>query len=106
MMAWLALFIAGLFETGWAIAMKASDGFSRPLPTLLMLICMVISMVLLTWSLKSLPVGTAYMVWTGIGAVGAFVLGIFIFGESATPLRIAAAALIVSGIALMKFAEG
>ena len=106
MMAWLALFIAGLFETGWAIAMKASDGFSRPLPTLLMLVCMVISMVLLTWSLKSLPVGTAYMVWTGIGAVGAFVLGIFIFGESATPLRIAAAALIVSGIALMKFAEG
>ena len=106
MMAWLALFIAGLFETGWAIAMKASDGFSRPLPTVLMLICMVISMVLLTWSLKSLPVGTAYMVWTGIGAVGAFVLGIFIFGESATPLRIAAAALIVSGIALMKFAEG
>jgi len=106
MMAWFALFIAGLFETGWAIAMKASDGFSRPLPTVLMLICMVISMVLLTWSLKSLPVGTAYMVWTGIGAVGAFVLGIFIFGESATPLRIAAAALIVSGIALMKFAEG
>ncbi len=86
--------------------MKASDGFSRPLPTLLMLICMVISMVLLTWSLKSLPVGTAYMVWTGIGAVGAFVLGIFIFGESATPLRIAAAALIVSGIALRKLAEG
>ena len=105
-MAWIALFIAGLFETGWAIAMKLSDGFSRPLPTVLMLICMAISMVLLTWSLKSLPVGTAYMVWTGIGAVGAFVLGIFIFGESATPLRIAAAGLIVSGIALMKFAEG
>jgi quaternary ammonium compound-resistance protein SugE len=105
-MAWLALFIAGLFETGWAIAMKASDGFSRPLPTVLMLICMVISMVLLTWSLKTLPVGTAYMVWTGIGAVGAFVLGIFLFGEAVTPLRIAAAVLIVSGIALMKFAEG
>ena len=105
-MAWLSLFVAGLFETGWAIAMKASDGFSRPLPTVLMLLCMVVSMALLTWSLKSLPVGTAYMVWTGIGAVGAFVLGIFLFGESVTPLRIAAAALIVSGIALMKFAEG
>jgi quaternary ammonium compound-resistance protein SugE len=105
-MAWIALFIAGLFETGWAIAMKASDGFSRPLPTVLMLICMVVSMVLLTWSLKELPIGTAYMVWTGIGAVGAFVLGIFLFGESVTPLRIIAATIIVSGIALMKFAEG
>lgn len=101
-MSWFYLFFAGLFEVVWAVAMKQSHGFSRPLPTIIMVVTMLASFGLLSVSLKTLPLGTAYTIWTGIGAVGAFILGIAVFGETASLPRIAAAVLIVSGIVLMK----
>lgn len=104
-MAWILLVIAGLFEIVWATAMKYSDGFSRPLPTAVMVAFMGLSFYLLTIAMRTLPLGTAYAVWTGIGAAGAFAVGIVFLGEAATPLRILAAVLIVSGIALMKIAS-
>jgi len=104
-MPWIALFIAGLFEVLWATAMKYSDGFTRPGPTLLTALAMVASFVLLAWAMRSLPLGTAYMVWTGIGAVGTFVVGILLLGEAVTPLRLAAALLIVAGLVLMKLSS-
>ncbi|MGH8371436.1 MAG: SMR family transporter, partial [Gammaproteobacteria bacterium] len=82
-MAWIVLVVAGLFETAWAIGLKYSSGFTRPLPTALTVIAIIISMSLLGWAARSLPIGTAYAVWTGIGAVGAVLLGIVLFGESA-----------------------
>jgi quaternary ammonium compound-resistance protein SugE len=100
--AWIVLFIAGLFEIVWAAAMKQSDGFSRLWPGVITIAAMVASVGLLSWSMRVLPLGTAYTVWTGIGAVGAFAIGIMVFGEAASPLRLLAAFLIVSGIALMK----
>jgi quaternary ammonium compound-resistance protein SugE len=102
---WLILLIAGLFEVVWAFAMKQSDGFTRPWPTTIMLISMLLSFGLLAWSMRSLPLGTAYAVWTGIGAVGAFVVGVAVLGETASPLRVLAAILIVSGLALMKLSS-
>jgi quaternary ammonium compound-resistance protein SugE len=102
---WLILLIAGLFEVVWAFAMKQSDGFTRPWPTTIMLISMLLSLGLLAWSMRSLPLGTAYAVWTGIGAVGAFVVGVAVLGETASPLRVLAAILIVSGLALMKLSS-
>jgi quaternary ammonium compound-resistance protein SugE len=102
---WLILLIAGLFEVVWAFAMKQSDGFTRPWPTTIMLISMLLSFGLLAWSMRSLPLGTAYTVWTGIGAVGAFVVGVAVLGETASPLRVLAAILIVSGLALMKLSS-
>ncbi|MFE1597804.1 DMT family transporter [Methylobacterium sp. ID0610] len=104
-MAWLVLVIAGLFEVVWAFAMKQSDGFTRPWPTVLMAVAMLLSVVLLSWSMRVLPLGTAYTAWTGIGAVGAFVAGVAVLGEAASPLRILAAVLIVSGLLLMKLAS-
>lgn len=104
-MAWIMLLIAGLFEIVWATAMKYSVGFTRPLPTAIMVVAMGISFYLLTIAMRTLPLGTAYAVWTGIGAAGAFVVGILFLGESASPMRLAAAALIVSGIALMKLSS-
>ena len=101
-MAWVILIIAGLFEIVWAFAMKLSDGFTRLWPTAIMAAAMLLSFGLLAWSMRSLPLGTAYTIWTGIGAVGAFVVGILFLGESAGALRIFAAALIVSGLVLMK----
>ncbi|WP_040644930.1 DMT family transporter [Rubellimicrobium thermophilum] len=101
-MPWLCLLLAGLLEVVWAVAMKQSQGFTRPGPTVLMVVAMLGSFGLLALAMRSLPLGTAYAVWTGIGAVGAFALGILVLGEAATPGRLAAAALIVSGIALMK----
>lgn len=103
-MAWPILFIAGLFEILWAWAMKQSDGFSRMPYVLLMAAGMVISFALLAMAMRSLPLGTAYAVWTGIGAAGAFLIGILFLGEAATPLRLLAAAMIVGGIVLMKLA--
>jgi quaternary ammonium compound-resistance protein SugE len=85
--------------------MKQSDGFTRPWPTTIMLISMLLSFGLLAWSMRSLPLGTAYTVWTGIGAVGAFVVGVAVLGETASPLRVLAAILIVSGLALMKLSS-
>lgn len=104
-MAWILLVVAGLFEIVWATAMKYSEGFTRPVPTIVMIAFMGLSFYLLTVAMRTLPLGTAYAVWTGIGAAGAFVVGILFLGESATPLRIVAVILIVSGIALMKLAS-
>jgi quaternary ammonium compound-resistance protein SugE len=104
-MAWMFLFVAGLLEIVWAYTMKRSDGFTRPTATVITIVAMIASFGLLSVSMRTLPLGTAYTVWTGIGAVGAFVLGVALLGESASPARLAAAALIISGIVLMKAAS-
>ena len=101
-MAWLVLAVAGLFEVGWAIGLKYTDGFSKLWPSLATAAAMVVSVVLLGWAMRSLPVGTAYAVWTGIGAVGTVVLGIVLFGEPATLGRLACVTLIVAGIIGLK----
>lgn len=101
-MAWTFLFFAGLLEVGWAIGLKYTEGFSRPLPTVLTVLSMIVSMALLGLALKTLPVGTAYAVWTGIGTVGTALLGIWLLGEPATAIRLACIALIVCGIAGLK----
>lgn len=100
--AWLILFIAGLCEVGWAVGLKYTDGFSRFWPSAATLIAMAASVALLAWSLKVLPLGTAYAVWTGIGAVGTALLGIYLFGESREAARLASIALIVAGIVGLK----
>jgi len=101
-MAWLYLFVAGLFEIGWAIGLKYTHGFTRLLPTLFTLASMIISLGMLGLALKSLPVGTAYAVWTGIGTIGTAILGIVLLGESAAVLRLACIGLIVAGIVGLK----
>ena len=101
-MSWLVLFIAGLCEVGWAIGLKFSAGFTRFWPAVGTVIAMVLSIVLLGYAMRSLPVGTAYAVWTGIGAVGTVILGIFIFNEPATALRMTSVSLIVLGILGLK----
>ncbi len=98
-MAWIYLFIAGLMEVGWAIGLKYTEGFSRLGPTVWTVVAMVLSLFFLGQSLKTLPVGTAYAVWTGIGAVGAAVLGIVLFGDSKSVVRLVSIGLIVAGIA-------
>ncbi|MBR1122357.1 quaternary ammonium compound efflux SMR transporter SugE [Bradyrhizobium lablabi] len=101
-MAWSILFVAGLLEVGWAIGLKYTEGFSRLVPSVLTLISMAGSIVLLGLALKTLPIGTAYAVWTGIGAVGTAILGIVLFGDPATVARLACIGLIVSGIVGLK----
>jgi quaternary ammonium compound-resistance protein SugE len=101
-MAWLYLFIAGLFEVGWAIGLKYTQGFTRVVPTLFTLTSMILSLGLLGLALKSLPVGTAYAVWTGIGTIGTAILGIALLGEPAGALRLACIGLIVAGIVGLK----
>lgn len=101
-MAWFVLIGAGLLEIVWAYSMKISEGFSRIGPSVATLGGLVASFALLSWAMRTLPLGTAYTVWTGIGAVGAFIIGIAVLGESASVLRLLAAALILCGIALMK----
>ena len=103
-MAWLYLFSAGILEVVWAFTMKQSDGFSRPGPTAITIVTMIGSFALLSLAMRSLPLGTAYTIWTGIGAVGAFIVGVIVLGEALTPMRIAAAVLIVSGLVMMKLA--
>jgi quaternary ammonium compound-resistance protein SugE len=103
-MAWTYLFFAGLFEIGWAIGLKYTDGFSRLTPTVLTALSMVVSVVLLGLALKTLPVGTGYAVWTGIGTVGTALLGIWLLGEPATVARLGCIALIVCGIVGLKLA--
>lgn len=104
-MAWIILFIAGLLEIVWAFYMKQSEGFTRLVPTVLTFVAMIASFGLLATAMRSLPLGTAYTVWTGIGAAGAFLAGVLVLGESANPLRLAAAGLIITGIVLMKLSS-
>lgn len=101
-MPWIILFIAGLLEVVWAIGLKYTHGFTRLTPSIITVSAMIVSIVLLSWAMRSLPVGTAYAVWTGIGAVGAAVTGILLLGESASLARIASLALIVAGIIGLK----
>lgn len=101
-MPWLILFVAGLLEVVWAVGLKYTHGFSRLVPSVITIAAMVVSMAMLSWAMKSLPVGTAYAVWTGIGAVGAAITGILLLGESASPMRIASLVLIVLGIIGLK----
>ncbi|SDR41990.1 quaternary ammonium compound-resistance protein SugE [Rhizobiales bacterium GAS191] len=101
-MAWVYLFVAGLFEVAWAIGLKYTQGFSRLTPSLLTLVCMALSLGLLGLALKSLPIGTAYAIWTGIGALGTAALGIYLFGEPAGALRLGCIALVVTGVLGLK----
>ena len=101
-MAWVFLTIAGFFEIGWAVGLKYSDGFSKPLPSLLTVVAMAFSLWLLALAMRTIPVGTAYAVWTGIGAIGVAILGIVLFGESREFLRILCLFLIIAGIIGLK----
>jgi len=104
-MAWVYLIAAGILEIVWAFSMKQSEGFTKLTPTVITIVMMIGSFGLLSVSMRTLPLGTAYTIWTGIGAVGAFVVGITVLGELASPMRIAAAGLIVSGLVLMKLSS-
>ncbi len=104
-MAWIYLLAAGVLEIVWALAMKQSDGFSKLTPSIITLVTMIASFWLLSLAMRTLPLGTAYTIWTGIGAVGAFVIGITFLGETVSAMRIAAALLIVSGLVLMKLSS-
>ncbi|PAL25010.1 quaternary ammonium compound efflux SMR transporter SugE [Sphingopyxis sp. GW247-27LB] len=104
-MAWIYLVIAGLLEVVWAFSMKQSEGFSKLGPSIVTIAAMIASFALLALSMKALPLGTAYTIWTGIGAVGAFLVGIWVLGEAASAMRIAAALLIVAGLVLMKLSS-
>jgi len=104
-MAWIYLLAAGVLEIVWAFAMKQSDGFSKLTPTIITLVTMIASFWLLSLAMRTLPLGTAYTIWTGIGAVGAFIIGITFLGEQVSAMRIVAAVLIVSGLVLMKLSS-
>ena len=101
-MSWIILFFAGLFEVGWAIGLKYTDGFSKPLPTVLTVAAMAISLGLLGLAMKELPLGTAYAIWTGVGAVGTVIAGIILFGESMALVRLVSVALIITGLVGLK----
>ncbi|MCS9522515.1 quaternary ammonium compound efflux SMR transporter SugE [Pseudomonas aeruginosa] len=104
-MSWIILFFAGLFEVGWAVGLKYTEGFSKPLPTVLTALAMLVSLGLLGLAMKHLPLGTAYAVWTGVGAVGTVIAGIVVFGESMALLRLASVALIVCGLVGLKLSH-
>lgn len=104
-MAWILLIVAGVLEVIWAYFMKVSDGFSKLVPSVLTIIFMIASFALLSYAMKTLPLGTAYTVWTGIGAIGSFAVGIFFLGEPASAMRMLAAVLIISGLVLMKISS-
>lgn len=104
-MAWIVLLFAGLFEIVWAYSMKLSDGFTKLTPSLITIFFMILSFGLLAYAMKTLPLGTAYTIWTGIGAIGSFLVGIFVLGEPATAMRMIAAVLIVSGLLVMKLSS-
>ncbi|WP_342650844.1 quaternary ammonium compound efflux SMR transporter SugE [Pseudomonas sp. REB1044] len=101
-MSWIILFFAGLFEVGWAVGLKYTDGFTRPLPTALTVAAMAASLGLLGLAMKELPLGTAYAIWTGVGAVGTVIAGIILFGESMALVRLVSVALIVAGLIGLK----
>ncbi|UUS65771.1 MULTISPECIES: multidrug efflux SMR transporter [unclassified Acinetobacter] len=104
-MAWVVLVFAGIFEIVWAYSMKLSEGFTKLGPSLVTLFFMILSFGLLAYAMITLPLGTAYTIWTGIGAIGSFLVGIFILGEPATAMRMLAAILIISGLILMKLSS-
>ena len=104
-MPWIILFLAGLFEVGWSIGLKYTEGFTRPLPTLLTVCAMPVSLALLGLAMKELPLGTAYAIWTGVGAVGTVIAGIILFGESMALLSLASVALIVCGLIGLKLSH-
>ncbi|MDB5984477.1 MAG: molecular chaperone [Pseudomonas sp.] len=101
-MSWIILFFAGLFEVGWAVGLKYTEGFSRPLPTALTIAAMLISLGLLGVAMKELPLGTAYAIWTGVGAIGTVIAGIILFGESMALFRLASVTLILCGLVGLK----
>jgi quaternary ammonium compound-resistance protein SugE len=101
-MAWIILFFAGLSEVGWAVGLKYTEGFTRLVPSALTIACMLVSILLLGLALKTLPLGTAYAIWTGIGTIGTALFGIMLFGESANAVRLACIGLIVAGIVGLK----
>ncbi len=101
-MAWVILIVAGILEVVWAFFMKQSAGFTRLVPSVITVVAMIASVVLLSISMRNLPLGTAYTIWTGIGALGAFLVGIIVLNEPANAMRIAAAVLIIAGLVLMK----
>jgi len=101
-MSWIILFFAGLFEVAWAVGLKYTDGFSKPLPTALTVAAMAVSLGLLGLAMKELPLGTAYAIWTGVGAVGTVIAGIILFGESMALVRLVSVALIVCGLIGLK----
>lgn len=104
-MAWILLTLAGIFEVVWAYFMKQSEGFSKPVPAVITIVTMIVSFSLLSISMRTLPLGTAYTIWTGIGAVGAFLVGVSVLGESASAMRVLAAILIVCGLVMMKLSS-
>lgn len=104
-MAWIYLLVAGVLEIVWAFSMKKSEGFTLLVPSIVTIVTMIASFGLLAVAMRSLPLGTAYTIWTGIGAVGAFVVGVAILGEAFTTIRVLAALLIVAGIVLMKLSS-
>jgi quaternary ammonium compound-resistance protein SugE len=103
--AWVFLVVAGILEIVWSFFMKQSDGFSKLVPSMITVVAMIASFALLSLSMRTLPLGTAYTIWTGIGAVGAFVFGVVLLGEQISVMRVAAAALIVGGLVLMKLSS-
>jgi len=105
-MPWIYLALAGLFEVVWAVGLKYTEGFSRLWPSVVTVSAMTASIILLAMAVKTLPIGTAYAIWTGIGAVGAVLLGIVLFGDSASPLRLACVALVVLGMVGLKLTSG
>jgi quaternary ammonium compound-resistance protein SugE len=104
-MSWIILFFAGLFEVGWAVGLKYTDGFSKPLPTALTVLAMLISLGLLGLAMKELPLGTAYAIWTGVGAVGTVIAGVILFGESMALVRLLSVALIIGGLIGLKLSH-
>ncbi|MBC9249774.1 molecular chaperone [Pseudomonas alcaligenes] len=104
-MSWIILFLAGLFEVGWAVGLKYTDGFTRPIPTLLTVGAMILSLALLGLAMKELPLGTAYAIWTGVGAIGTVIAGIILFGESMALMRLLSVGLIVAGLLGLKLSH-
>ncbi|AGI25380.1 small multidrug resistance protein [Pseudomonas sp. ATCC 13867] len=104
-MSWIILFVAGLFEVAWAVGLKYTEGFTRPIPTVLTVLAIITSMGLLGLAMRNLPLGTAYAIWTGVGAVGTVIVGIVLFGESVAPVRLFSVALILCGLVGLKLSH-
>ena len=103
-MNWIVLIVAGLFEVVWAVGLKYTEGFTRPLPTVVTVVAMGLSFYLLSWALRELPLGSAYAVWVGVGAIGTALVGVWLFGEALSPLKVLSLGLIVAGIAGLRVA--